>query len=118
MRIVRFNPYAWEKILESKNPDYKLHRYELFSTGTVIEAELTYAPLDKAASALVPEDVRLRRLKVARSGVWRDDDWRPYCYQCTTGVRMTKMPYGFKCECCKNDIGWDLLRLTDSDYKG
>lgn len=115
---MRFSPYVWEKILESKNPDYEFHAYELSNKSTLVEVTLTYPAMDKEASAMVPDDVRMRRLKLAKGGTWYSDDWRPYCCKCSTFARMTRMPYGFKCECCKNDIGWDLIRLTDSDYRG
>ena len=118
-RIVLFSEYMWRLIQEAKNPDYVFHAYEMTSAnGVRIEAALTYPAMNKAESALVPRDVQLRRLKIAKGGTWYSDDWQPYCGMCATFIRMSRQPYGFKCQCCKNDIGWDLLRLTDSEYRG
>jgi len=63
-------------------------------------------------SAKLPEDVKLKMLKEAKPGSWYDN-WRPYC-MCATMERMVQHDYGFKCNCCENMIGWDLVRLSDS----
>ncbi len=67
-------------------------------------------------SALLPEEEKLRLLEEAKPGTWYDG-WQPFCMKCSTMARMTKQPYGFQCHYCKNMIGWNLFRLTDSPYR-
>ena len=68
------------------------------------------------------EEQKLEMLKEAKGGTWYDG-WQPYCLCCSTSGRMTRMPYGFKCEGsgdwfgrkgCGNMIGFDLTRLVES----
>lgn len=67
----------------------------------------------RAESAALPREQQIATLKEAKGGTWHDD-WAPYCMVCTTMARMTERDYGFECRCCRNQIGWDLCRLTDS----
>lgn len=64
-------------------------------------------------SAALPREQQIATLKEAKGGTWHDD-WAPYCMVCTSMARMTERDYGFECRCCRNQIGWDLCRLTDS----
>ena len=67
----------------------------------------------RAESAAIPREQQIATLKEAKGGTWHDD-WAPYCMVCTSMARMTERDYGFECRCCRNQIGWDLCRLTDS----
>lgn len=40
--------------------------------------------------------------------------WQPYCLRCSTMRRMDRTTTGFRCSCCKNNIGFNLQRLPDS----
>ena len=67
----------------------------------------------RAESAALPREQQIATLKEAKGGTWYDD-WAPYCMVCTSMARMGERDYGFECRCCRNQIGWDLCRLTDS----
>ena len=69
--------------------------------------------LTRAESAATPREQQIATLKEAKGGTWHDD-WAPYCMVCTSMARMGERDYGFECRCCRNQIGWDLCRLTDS----
>ena len=69
--------------------------------------------LTRAESAALPREQQIATLKEAKGGTWHDD-WAPYCMVCTSMARMTERDYGFECRCCRNQIGGDLCRLTDS----
>lgn len=64
-------------------------------------------------SAALPEETKLKMLKEAKLGTWTDN-WKPYCGTCDTFNRMEQHDYGFRCKTCRNMIGWDLCRLSDS----
>lgn len=57
-------------------------------------------------------------LKEAKGGSWYDG-WVPYCimrnpdgsYAKCSSPRMHKMPWGFKCPDCGNEIGFNLKRI-------
>jgi len=70
-------------------------------------------PISSAESAALDEELKLSILKEAKGGTWYDG-WTPYCAPCTGLVRMTQRAYGFECPACRNMIGWNLYRLTDS----
>ena len=52
-------------------------------------------------------------LRQAKGGSWYDG-WQPYCLACRTMTRLSDRPYGFQCTCCKNMIGFNLVRLAES----
>ena len=37
-----------------------------------------------------------------------DPSWRPYCLNCRTMARMTRVADGFRCEACKLKVGLDM----------
>ena len=114
---------------DEERPAHKLYTrmgFEVTGGGLVDCEPVIYfkakLPLVKvwtvAESSALPEDEKLRMLKVAKRSPWYDD-WHPYCLLCTgTMARMSKRAYGFKCEHCGNMIAWDLTRLAESPVKG
>lgn len=56
---------------------------------------------------------QLEILKEAKGGTWYDG-WKPYCMKCSTMSRMQQKEYGFRCICCENMIGFDLVRVLES----
>lgn len=57
-------------------------------------------------------------LKVAKGGLWYEG-WRPYCTQTVTPcdsrlTRMSLTSFGFRCNHCGNEVGFDLIRVNES----
>ncbi len=41
-------------------------------------------------------------------------DWNPYCLKCSSSSRMLRTDYGWKCNNCGNEIGWNLQRINSN----
>lgn len=47
-----------------------------------------------------------------------EPDWRPYCGCCSTFDRMQDRDFGYECLICKNQIGFDCLKIKKADDNG
>lgn len=96
---------AIEKGYEGKS----LIPFEL-SDGTVIS--LISRPLTVSEyMALGPEQ---REYDLANRSVKKgEEDYQPYCLNCSTMARSVKKEYGFECPSCRNKTNISMFRLLD-----